>query len=1231
MGLEIDWEEWSPGNHTISTWPDTTPDTTPGPPADCVGDPNPTWAPATDFPLGLSCQNEGSKIVGGTVAPQGRFPWQVNYSWGCGGTILNDRWILTAAHCCEAMQEHVVTIGDYHFNDADVGEFQLTAEQVIMHPDYGQHPDSGIANDVCLLKVPSLAANAPADCNGCYATACLPSHQPNHGEYCVVSGWGNTQTDNPWPNELHEVGVFLFDHQFCQDYSHAGMTTVQDLELCAGLPDNNGNCLADGGKDACQGDSGGPLTCIRDGQPEVAGIVSWGFGCAEEGHPGVYANTWNYNEWILSTMNMNSGDETTPGPITGPTPGPPVTGPPSNECPGNHDPTWAPMTDIEFGLGCQNPGQKIVGGEVAPQARYPWQVNTSAGGMCGGSILNDRWIITAAHCCDGAGQNVGVWVGDYSWTQLDENEFILDSDMVIMHPDYGKNGISSDVCLIRVPSLAASAPASCFNDDGTMCYSSICLPSGPPTAGEYCHVSGWGSMGEEGFPDLLQEVGVHIFDDQYCQDMSHADFAPVFGLEICGGTPDHDGNCLVDAGKDSCQGDSGGPLTCIRDGQPELAGIVSWGIGCAEEGYPGVYANTWMFNDWILETMQSNDGPAPTFPPGGDDTASPPAGSCPEAAEGFQPISDNIPADVRTCDGSGAKIVGGVEAVPGSYPWQVRLNMGCGASILGDRWILTAAHCCSDTSGGEVVWQFPDDGIQAWIGDHRAQNTDDGEFMVTTERVIVHEGYPGPNGIANDICLLQVPSLSAAAPAGSKYSSICLPSTPPQHGEACFVSGWGNRSGAGSDFPNALHEVGINLFDHEYCNTYVNSFMSSVAELELCAGTPDLNGNCLSDAGKDACQGDSGGPLTCIRDGWAELAGVVSWGFGCAEEGNPGVYANTWNYNGWIFDQMAQLDDSIVPTNPPTTGPANPPVTFAPSDQTTFPEPQGCQVSETEIPSAPERIQAGLQCTRSNAKKGKNFTGSKIVGGVITEEGRYPWQVRLNLNGALCGGSIISDRWIVTAAHCCEGKSDTSVTVSVGDWNMNTGQTGEFSVTSKQVINHPGYPGPNGIANDICMIRVPSLANKAPADCDGCYGSICLPSQETFMGEACHVSGWGTTSSGGSISTKLREVGINMMSHQYCQDCTSSSMQNAVVDGLELCAGTLDRDGNGMTDPGKDACQGDSGGPLTCVRDGQPELAGVVSWGFGCAGEGNPGIYTNVVSYLDWIRQTAEDAGFPIE
>ena len=102
--------------------------------------------------------------------------------------------------------------------------------------------------------MPSLSDNQPADCDGCYGTICLPSSPPSEGEYCHVSGWGNTNTENAhYPAELHEVGVHLFGHQYCQDKSTQQMTTIEHLELCAGIPDWDGNCLTDPGKDACQG------------------------------------------------------------------------------------------------------------------------------------------------------------------------------------------------------------------------------------------------------------------------------------------------------------------------------------------------------------------------------------------------------------------------------------------------------------------------------------------------------------------------------------------------------------------------------------------------------------------------------------------------------------------------------------------------------------------------------------------------------------------------------------------------------------------------------------------------------------------------------------------------------------------------------------------------------------------------------------------------------------------
>merc|ERR1719285_1115554 len=166
------------------------------------------------------------------------------------------------------------------------------------------------------------------------------------------------------------------------------------------------------------------------------------------------------------------------------------------------------------------------------------------------------------------------------------------------------------------------------------------------------------------------------------------------------------------------------------------------------------------------------------------------------------------------------------------------------------------------------------------------------------------------------------------------------------------------------------------------------------------------------------------------------------------------------------------------------------------------PPPPSTTRPPTFFEERPEKIQEGLQCT----------TGDRIVGGQDAKQGSYPWQVSLYIGaggdgGGLCGGSILSENWVITAAHCCEGA--TQVDVYISDYDYYYQDEGEFIVTAEEIIMHPNYGADNQISNDICLLRVPTLSEQKPANCDGCYGAICLPPQDDPLpyGKACFVSG----------------------------------------------------------------------------------------------------------------------------
>ncbi|XP_073813915.1 trypsin alpha-3-like [Musca autumnalis] len=224
----------------------------------------------------------------------------------------------------------------------------------------------------------------------------------------------------------------------------------------------------------------------------------------------------------------------------------------------------------------------------------------------------------------------------------------------------------------------------------------------------------------------------------------------------------------------------------------------------------------------------------------------------------------------------------------------------------------------------------------------------------------------------------------------------------------------------------------------------------------------------------------------------------------------------------------------------------------------------------------------------------------RIVGGTATTITNFPWQISLQRSGShSCGGSIYSTKIIVTAAHCLQSVSASVLKVRAGSSYWSSGGT---LVSVAAFKNHEGYNSKT-MVNDIAVIRLSSSLTTSSS-----IKTIGLATSAPANGASASVSGWGTEKSGSSsIPSQLRYVDVKIVGTTQCASSTYG--YGSEIKSTMICAYTV----------GKDACQGDSGGPL--VSGGV--LVGVVSWGYGCAATGYPGVYADVAVLRSWVVSAA--------
>ncbi|XP_058249042.1 elastase-1-like [Hemibagrus wyckioides] len=237
----------------------------------------------------------------------------------------------------------------------------------------------------------------------------------------------------------------------------------------------------------------------------------------------------------------------------------------------------------------------------------------------------------------------------------------------------------------------------------------------------------------------------------------------------------------------------------------------------------------------------------------------------------------------------------------------------------------------------------------------------------------------------------------------------------------------------------------------------------------------------------------------------------------------------------------------------------------------------------------------------------------KVVGGSNARPNLWKWQISLQYDSwntghfaHICGGSLVSGNYVMTAAHCILDLNVKNYRVVLGDYDLSKLEGREQVRAVTRIRVHPGWTEDLANGNDIALMKLdsPVYNNGYVAIAELPYPGQILPN-----GFTCYITGWGLLATGGYMPDILQEAPIDVVGYSVC---STPEWWGSAVKTTMVCAG-----GDGMTS----GCQGDSGGPLNCFTDGNWRVHGVVSFGsaVNCNLYSKPTVFTRVSAFSDWL------------
>uniref|UniRef100_A0A3Q1DGS7 Peptidase S1 domain-containing protein n=1 Tax=Amphiprion ocellaris TaxID=80972 RepID=A0A3Q1DGS7_AMPOC len=494
---------------------------------------------------------------------------------------------------------------------------------------------------------------------------------------------------------------------------------------------------------------------------------------------------------------------------------------------------------------------RIIGGQEAWSHSWPWQVSLRFASMpaCGGAVIGPTWVISAAHCFKRFNK-ASFWTVLAGKHDLDNpheaHQQLVGVSAIFSHHGYNPRTKDLDVALLKLQQPL---------EFGLFVRPIDVWMSALPLLGR-CTVTGWGSTRENGpRVNRLQEVNVTILPSEECERYYSG---RIHNSMFCAGKDE--------GGVDACQGDSGGPLSCFNGSRYELAGLVSWGVGCGRAHRPGVYTKVQLHADWIRDVMKGQDKFYEDEIMAEEDRCGKRQSSrCDPGLAGLSVSHDGV-----LCVGNVS------ESCPFTWPWMVSLQSEgrhvCSGALIHRRWVLAAKHCGIRAKEDVVV-----------LGVHDLR-------FLSTQTILVDDVFEPLQDSSfppkADLLLLR---LGQDARFGSNISPVCVPEEDEDLDDSwsCITAGWGATKATVGIDPKRLHHAGLTLVNETNCRKQWGGF---ICDAHICSHP----------AASTSCLGDSGAPLFCRKHGSYFLFGVISWGSWRCDAEKPAIFTRVSDYHSWI-------------------------------------------------------------------------------------------------------------------------------------------------------------------------------------------------------------------------------------------------------------------------------------------------------------------------------------------